>query len=293
MKNNEMVVIFTILAQALFILIITNIILTSSDIASLKKWLPLVNLLILAVVFLNLYSIKTLKETAEERIQARYLSEHLNQMELLLKNLNTERHEYARHLQAIQAMAYLGRLEELNAYINGIARYYRSNDCVIYTGHPSTSGLLNAKYVTAASKGINLAVAIKCDMKKIAIPPWDLCTVLGNLIDNAMEAAVKDPMPRVGVEIKQELGQHIIYVVNNGEQIKSEDIGRIFEAGYSTKSSLSKGYGLYLVKRIVDHYEGDITVLSGKKTAIEIKIPEKEEESDRKPFQVYSELPGE
>lgn len=89
-------------------------------------------------------------------------------------------------------------------------------------------------------------------MADIRIPVWDLCSMLGNLLDNAIEAAVADPEPRVGVEFKHENGFYVIYIINNGSPIS--DPSKVLEAGSTTKGSDSRGYGLYIVNKLVNKY---------------------------------------
>ncbi|WP_347488491.1 GHKL domain-containing protein [Desulfoscipio sp. XC116] len=102
------------------------------------------------------------------------------------------------------------------------------------------------------------------NITKLDVRPWDLCSILGNLLDNAFEAAILDPADRrVAVEIKYEDTNYILYVYNTGPKISAEVRRRLFTAGYTTKESEARGYGLYLVKKLVDKYEGRIKVKAG------------------------------
>ncbi|MHB8987050.1 MAG: sensor histidine kinase, partial [Eubacteriales bacterium] len=105
----------------------------------------------------------------------------------------------------------------------------------------------------AEVKGIDFAFSVKCDITNVNIPPWDLCSILGNLLDNAFEAAVQDYVDRrVAVEIKRENGNYVLYVYNTGPKISENSKQRLFTAGYTTKESEACGYGLYLVKKLVE-----------------------------------------
>lgn len=272
-KNNELIIILSILLQGLFIIIINNLLFSSNNISSLKSVLPGVNIIIVLLLALSIYSIKELQQTAECRIRANLLKNHLNQVEELLKKLQTQRHEYGCHLQTIQSMVYLGREKELKEYLNGITKGFQKNNEFIYAGHPAVSGLLNIKSEIAKSHNIKFAVAIKTDMAGIKIPPWDLCTVLGNLIENAMEASLAAQEPRVGIEIKLEANNYIIYVVNNGAKISEQEKEMVFEAGYSTKGYPEHGYGLYLAKKVVDQHGGNIFIETSKQTNFIVRLP--------------------
>jgi two-component system sensor histidine kinase AgrC len=140
--------------------------------------------------------------------------------------------------------------------------------------HPALTTLINTKKDTAKAQGVDFAVAIKSDFSKLNIPPWDLNSMLGNLIESAMEAAVYDKHPRVAVELNHQNGQYVIYIANNGETIRDKD--KIYEPGYTTKGSLSRGYGLFLVKQLAEQYGGNITVISNRKTHVTVQIPDGE-----------------
>jgi sensor histidine kinase regulating citrate/malate metabolism len=251
-----------------------NLIYTSSDIDKLKEILPVVNIIIVLLVILNIYSISSLQQTAEYRLKAMLLKDHLKQVEALLQNLQEQRHQYGHHLQAIQSMVYLGREKELKEYINGIIGGFKHSDDILHAGHPAITGMINTKSEIAKSQGIHFAAAVKCDLSEINIPSWNLCTILGNLIDNAFEASIAAKDPRVGIEFKREEGNYAIYVINNGALIGEDEKDKIFDPGYSTKGYLARGYGLYLVKKIVDHYGGNIVLKSGKQITFVVQLPD-------------------
>ena len=79
---------------------------------------------------------------------------------------------------------------------------------------------------------------------------------MGNLLDNAFEAVLLNDWKHrsVGLEIKEEQGIYIIYVCNNGPTIPKEEEERVFKAGYTTKGSQGRGYGLFLVRNIIESY---------------------------------------
>ncbi|MCF8022471.1 MAG: ATP-binding protein [Clostridiales bacterium] len=80
---------------------------------------------------------------------------------------------------------------------------------------------------------------------------------------------------RVAVEIKYEDANYVLYVYNTGAKIPVGVKQRLFTAGYTTKESAACGYGLYLVKKIVDKYGGKIEVISGERTTFIVCLPDR------------------
>lgn len=271
-QNKSFVVLFTLLIQCLIILLINHYIISIKNINGLKMLLPWINLIILMIFILVILSIKQLEAEAENRSVIRLLRDHIVEIEAINLIFQAQKHEHLRHIQMIQAMSYMEHHHELKEYINAIAKQYRNAEKMINAGNPILSSMLNSKIIVAESQGIDLAVAIKCDFARLSIPPWDLNSILGNLIDNAMEAAIADKQPRVAIEFTYNHGLYLISIVNNGSNIMDAD--KIFEAGYTSKGSVSRGYGLFLVKKLLDHYGGEIVVKSGNKTSITVRIPE-------------------
>ncbi len=120
-------------------------------------------------------------------------------------------------------------------------------------------------------KNIDFSVAVKCDVSKMYIPDWDLCSILGNLLDNAFEAATADEKPRVGIEFKYEDNHFAIYVNNNGNRISDPD--NVLAAGYTTKESEGRGYGLYIVNKLVQKYKGSLEIITRPKTTVIFRFP--------------------
>lgn len=260
-----------ILVQILFILLINSSIVACANLYSLQKALPYLNLGLVFICIFEVFTIKRIEKQTKEQTQTRLLKNHLHQVESILETAEIQRHEYVKHMQTIQALIELNKIETAQEYVNGITSQYRSNKMIYYIDHPAISALINSKNSVAQVNNIDFAVAVKCELEDIRIPVWDLCSMLGNLLDNAIEAAATADEPRVGVEFKCENGFYLIYIINNGSLIT--DPAKVFEAGITTKCSDSRGYGLYIVKKLVNKYHGSIEIITRPKTTIILKFP--------------------
>ena len=178
------------------------------------------------------------------------------EVENMYRTMRGWRHDYHNHIQTMKAYLQMNKIEELEQYLNNLDKDLTTVDTVIKTGNVMVDAILNSKISLAKSKDINVnAKAIV--PKKLKILEIDLCVIIGNLLDNAIEACMKldnpnDRFIRVYVDIFKE--QLYISVQNsNGGKIKK--IGKTY---YTTKESNSHGFGLIRVDNIVNKYNGYI-----------------------------------
>ena len=191
---------------------------------------------------------------------AKYQNDLINkqytEVENMYRTMRGWRHDYHNHIQTMKAYLQMNKSEELEQYLNNLDKDLTTVDTVIKTGNVMVDAILNSKISLAKSKDINVnAKAIV--PKELKILEIDLCVVIGNLLDNAIEACMKIENPsdrfiRVYVDIFKE--QLYISVQNsNGGKIKK--IGKIY---HTTKESNSHGFGIIRVDNIVNKYNGYI-----------------------------------
>lgn len=266
-KNPSIIVISIVLIQTLMVVIINQNILLAQDLDQLKVILPVVNLITLLLSCSVLYLIKRLGDFNRKEIELQFLQNHLSQIEKMHQTQQAKNHEHARHLQIIQSMLYLEEQEEAQNYINGLAQVNSNMEEFVYVGNYALTALLNTKQISAETKGIEFIFSCTCDLSNLPVSNWDLCSILGNLIDNAFEAvALNDFEKKVTLEIKYNNLLYKFFVYNNGPKLTEKEIKKIFSPGYSTKDTIGRGYGLFLTKQLIDKYEGKISVFSKEKT---------------------------
>ncbi|MEN6324833.1 MAG: Spo0B domain-containing protein, partial [Syntrophomonas sp.] len=196
--KSYMVIITVILLQNFLLILVMSNLIGQQTVLKFNSIISWANICLLFIALMGVWAIKQLELSARNNMKINLLKIHLQQVETLLGTLQAQKHEYSRHIQAIQSLVYLNRYEEAKQYIEAITEDYWQIDNIIYSGDPVINGLLNSKRSAAESSGIEFAVAVKCDMDRIPIPSWDMCSILGNLLDNAVEAAAEDPrQPRV------------------------------------------------------------------------------------------------
>ena len=188
------------------------------------------------------------------RYQSDLLEKHCEEVEHMYRQTRGWRHDYHNHIQTMKAHLALGNLEELERYLNELDQDLTTVDTVIKTGNVMMDAILNSKISLARSR--NIQVEAKAVVpSELLISEVDLSLIIGNLMDNAMEACMEieeagHRFIRVYIDILK--GQLYLYVMNavNGRPKRS---GR----GYlSRKDSRSHGFGLMRIDRVVERYHG-------------------------------------
>jgi sensor histidine kinase regulating citrate/malate metabolism len=211
------------------------------------------------------------------RAEADLLKGHLSEINNLVSVLDKERFEYTQAIKMTQALLYLNNPDKARAYTDKMVdRFCHMQETASFPDLALESLLVSRKKV-AESRQIDFNFNINYDWGQTRFRMGDICSIISNLIDNALEAVLLGMHPRqVCLEVKNEAGWLIIYVSNTGKAIKDRNKARLFEPGFTTKRSPARGYGLYAVRKIVDSYGGAIDVTSDKITMFTIYLPVEE-----------------
>ena len=188
------------------------------------------------------------------------------------------------HIHIVYGLILIDRYSEAKEYIentfDGIAGARR----VIKTGNVVLTALLESKKRIAELKGIDMHIDIQGKFAEMSIKPWEITGILGNLIDNAIDAVsdLNQGESIIRICIINDSTDYIFRVNNNGPIIAEDMLNCIFAAGYTTKAQKDRGMGLYIVKNISDNYKGSVRVESNRLngTTFEILLPK--EQSDER-----------
>lgn len=188
--------------------------------------------------------------------QSDLLQKHCEEVQNMYRQTRGWRHDYHDHIQTMKAYLVMGRLEELSHFLGELDRDLTTVDTVIKTGNVMIDAILNSKISLAKTRGIRVdAKAIVPEERNLSLSEVDLSLVIGNLMDNAMEACdkisgEKEKFIRIYIDVLK--GQLYIYIMNSAEG-KRKRVGRIYE---STKDGKYHGFGLMRIDKVVDKYHG-------------------------------------
>lgn len=192
--------------------------------------------------------------------------------------LRAQTHEHGNRMHAAVALLELGRHDEAIEILTETSRQSQSLvDQVTARRHgdPAVGALLLGKASQAKERGIDWRVHIEPDTPRTPLSPVDAVSVLGNLVDNAMDAAVDSEDRWVQVSLRPNAdGGIVLEVSDSGPGIAPDLRGRIFDQGYSTKpaDAHGRGVGLALVRSVVTGAGGSVTV-SGEPTTLRVVLP--------------------
>ncbi|MCS4275859.1 sensor histidine kinase regulating citrate/malate metabolism [Mycetocola sp. BIGb0189] len=193
--------------------------------------------------------------------------------------LRAQNHEHGNRLHTAVAMLELGRTREAITLLTETADHNQElvdSLAVPATSESTMNALLLGKTAQAAERGLDFETVIDPEAPALALSPIDAIAVVGNLIDNAFDAAASGEWPHtVHLEIRAAGAETVeISVTDSGAGFSEESRARMFDHGYSTKAapSATRGIGLALVRDIVTRAGGHIAV-DEHPTTLRVSLP--------------------
>ena len=193
--------------------------------------------------------------------EADMLEDAYGKLEQLNSTLRAQRHDFMNHLQVVYSLLELEEYQSAGEYIEKVYGDIKRVGRSLKTAHPSINALLAAKLADCESRGIKVELTIESPWETLPVPGWEICRVLGNLIDNGMDALTGTKDAKMMISLGETLQSFTFEIANNGPDIPDTLIERIFQSGFSTKSA-GRGMGLSIVKSILQAYGGRIDLQS-------------------------------
>ena len=195
------------------------------------------------------------------------------QLEDLNGTLRAQRHDFMNHLQVVFSLLELEDYKEASDYIERVYGDIRRVSRTLKTAHPAINALLAAKVGDCEARGVHVDLQIESPWTDLPVESWEMCRVLGNLIDNAMDAMKDTPEPRLLIRLSESVQSYTFAIANNGPMIQPSIAERIFQRGFSTKGE-GRGMGLSIVRGIMESGGGRLTLTSDEReTRFEGTLP--------------------
>ncbi len=191
-----------------------------------------------------------------ERFQSELIEKQVQEIENMYRQVRGWRHDYRNHIQNMKIWLDGRNYEQLDRYLQELADDLNTVDTVLKTGNVMADAILNSKLSVAEKKKIKLNVKASIP-EKLPMSDVELCSVLGNMLDNAVEAC--DALPEderfLRVYIGRLKGQFYLSVQNSAGRVRKER-GRYLSTKEETVGKHQHGYGLFRIDRIAKKYGG-------------------------------------
>lgn len=185
--------------------------------------------------------------------QRQLIETHYQEVENMYRQMRGWRHDYRNHIQTMKVLASSGDLEGIRSYLDRLDTDLNTVDLAVKTGNAMADAILNSKISLAKSRGIPVQVDAHIPVK-LKMSELDLCCIIGNLFDNAIEASLALPPEERLIRVYMDMKGTQLYLsfTNFTAGGKREKQGGRF---LTTKGE-GHGFGLVRIDAIVERLEG-------------------------------------
>lgn len=185
--------------------------------------------------------------------QRELIETHYKEVENMYKQMRGWRHDYRNHIQTMKVLASNGDMEGIKEYLNKLDTDLNTVDIAIKTGNAMADAIINSKVSLARSRDIDVSIDAHIPIK-LKMSELDLCCILGNLFDNAIEASMPLPKEKRLIRVYMDMKGTQLYIsfTNFTSTKKLTKLGNSF----ATTKGEGHGFGLVRIDNIVDRMDG-------------------------------------
>lgn len=185
--------------------------------------------------------------------QRQLVDTHYQEVETMYRQVRGWRHDYRNHIQLLKVLAANGDLEGIRAYLDKLDTDLNTVDTVVKTGNAMADAILNSKISLAKSKDIPVQVDARIPVQ-LKMSELDLCCILGNLFDNAMEASLALPPDQRLIRVYMDMKGTQLYI-SFTNFTASKKLTKV--AGrFKTSKGDGHGFGLVRIDNIIERLDG-------------------------------------
>ena len=256
--------IFRFLIPNLFVILFSLLLYWNMDIDGVFRNIISIAVISAGIIYVNFVLIKEGIKNEYEKRQLQTYENYLPVIDELIGELKIKQHEFDNHIQALNMLAVTGTgwekiIDSMEDYISNLGT---DSDLgtLIKLDNKVLAGFLYSNMKKAENLNMEFQIIIKDYGFNVKLRDYELIEVIGNLINNAFEAETENNI--VILKLKREGDMNIAEIRNKHSYLKQENISRMFNKGFSTKSDSNRGCGLYNVRKILRKYGGEIEVFN-------------------------------
>ena len=185
--------------------------------------------------------------------QRELIETHYKEVENMYTQMRGWRHDYRNHIQTMKVLASNGDMEGIKEYLNKLDTDLNTVDIAIKTDNAMADAIINSKVSLARSRDIDVSIDAHIPIK-LKMSELDLCCILGNLFDNAIEASMPLPKEKRLIRVYMDMKGTQLYIsfTNFTSTKKLTKLGNSF----ATTKGEGHGFGLVRIDNIVDRLDG-------------------------------------
>lgn len=209
---------------------------------------------IAAITFAVRWALIKYYEKSTAAYQNKLLKNQIDEVHNVYMTMREWRHDYHNHMQSLKAYLAMDNIGDAREYLDKLETDLDDINLLFNTGNVGADAILNSKISLAINNGI--PVDYKATVpKETTVSDIDLCVVLGNLIDNAVEACEKVPPEKKFIRLYiGRLKEQLYISVSNA----TNETARKMDEAYISRKRGNHGHGLKRINRVVEKYEGYI-----------------------------------
>ncbi len=216
--------------------------------------------------------------TIRDRTEIESLGSELETMRTLSDALRAQTHEHANRLHTMVSLLELGRTREALEFATKDLELSQqlTDEMVTSLDEPVLSALIMGKAAEANERGVTLTLAAQGTAMVAGLAVQDLVTIVGNLLDNAIDAAADGAAPKTVQLIVESDDEGLdITVKDSGPGVDPAAVDDIFRHGFSTKAAgpFGRGIGLALVRQAVQRLNGTMTITGSGGAQFHVFLP--------------------
>ncbi|MBQ7942934.1 MAG: GHKL domain-containing protein [Lachnospiraceae bacterium] len=231
------------------------------------------------ITILTIFLITKITKKSEEimtnnlKMQQIEMEHKQNQdMAIIVEDLRALRHDMNNHMSILQGLLEIEELEDAKTYLSNITKELSTANSFIFTDNKILSVLLNNKISKAKQLGIQIEVELLSNTTPFS--DSDLCAVVGNILENAIEAAAKHEEPYIYFSMRKENNQLLIQCDN------TYAIAPVLERGNFVTTKADKAYhgiGTKTIRSVVEEYHGKTEFNVDEQFHVNVNVPFKTE----------------
>lgn len=270
-KATNYAIVINALQIALILVMLIAIIVVPEIETSYRLLLVLTIVASLVIIWGGVVDIREALHTRKLITQLDDMDETIDAMGQFNNTLRAQRHDFLNHLQVVYSLIEMEEYQEANDYIEQVYGKITAVSRVMKTANPAVNALLQVKVAACDKAGVPVEVSItsKWETLEQTMPDWEMCKVLSNLIDNALDAmeSIPDAKKTLSIALGENVKQYTFRVENNGTPIPESIRDRIFIPGFTTKGD-GHGMGLHIVRKTITERGGEIAVTSNEEKTV-------------------------